>query len=190
VYIIVGLGNPGPEYQMTRHNAGYLALDLFAKQKKLTFKKGRGPYYISTFKLEKNSVVLVKPTTFMNLSGVAVREVIQYYKVEDLSKILIVLDDINLPFGTIRIRPSGSDGGQKGLRSVINLLGTQNIPRLRIGIGNNFSDAVKYVLSPFSKSEKEDLDIVLQWTVEAIESFIINGIDFTMSRFNKHVLNN
>lgn len=188
--IVFGLGNPGAEYENTRHNAGFMAVDKFAARKGLKFVKGRGSYRNAKFRSGNKKFFLVKPTTFMNLSGVAVRDVINFYKITELSNILIVLDDINLPFGVLRLRPGGSDGGQKGLRSIISYLGTTEVPRLRIGIGTNFADASKYVLSPFKKGELEDLAIVLEWAVDAIESFVTEGVALTMSRFNRNVLIN
>jgi PTH1 family peptidyl-tRNA hydrolase len=190
VFIIIGLGNPGSEYKNTRHNTGFLVLDKIANQRNLNFVGGKGPYLETTFRIKRNTVLLIKPTTFMNLSGIAVRSVFDFYKLSDYSKSLIILDDIHLPLGLMRLRPKGSHGGQKGLKSILTHLGSQDIPRLRIGIGNHFTDPVKYVLSPFRKVEQSDLTIILQWAVEAVESFVINGIDVSMNRYNRNVLIN
>ncbi len=188
VFIIVGLGNPGPEYQETRHNVGFMVLDTLSQRKQLQFSRGRGRFLQTSYRQGREKVLLIKPLTFMNLSGQAVQEAVRYYKLTDLSKLLVVCDDLNLPFGTIRLRRSGSDGGQKGLRSVIESLGTREFPRLRVGIGNHFSDAVQFVLSPFTRQEKEDLPVILEWATDAVEAFVSEGIDRAMSKFNRHIL--
>ena len=190
MFIIIGLGNPGSEYKNTRHNTGFLVLDKIANQRNLKFVGGRGPYLETSFKIRRTTVLLIKPTTFMNLSGIAVRSVFDFYKLSDYSKSLIILDDINLPLGLMRFRSKGSDGGQKGLKSILTHLGSQDIPRLRIGIGYSFTDPVKYVLSPFSKVEQPDIAIILQYAVEAVESFVSNGITVSMNRYNRNVLFN
>lgn len=190
MYIIIGLGNPGSEYQNTRHNVGFMALDTLARRFRLKFKRNRNIYQSVTVNLDNREVVFVKPLTFMNRSGIAVKAVLQKYEVSDLSRILIVCDDFNLPFGTLRLRPAGSHGGQKGLQSIISTLGTQEFPRLRIGIGDDFTDAAEYVLSPFRKDEREDLPVILNWAADAIESFVANGIEFTMSKYNRNYLEN
>jgi len=125
----------------------------------------------------------------MNLSGLAVASGIRNYDVV-LSNLLIICDDINLNFGTIRIRLKGSDGGQKGLRSIISKLETQDFPRLRIGIGNHFEDAAGYVLSPFSSAEEKELPLIIRIAVDTALSFVLNGIELTMSRFNRNYLEN
>ncbi len=173
---------------MTRHNVGFMVLDVLAKRWHTEFKQGKGKYLQASFHLEGEKVLLVKPLTFMNLSGQAVRAVIHYFNFTDLSRLLVICDDLNLPFGTIRLRRSGSDGGQKGLRSVIQELNTEEIPRLRIGIGNGFSDAVRYVLSPFSKEEQKFLPEILNWAADAVEVFITEGIERAMSKFNRHII--
>ena len=190
VFIIVGLGNPGLQYKKTRHNVGFMVLDVLAKRHKLSFTAGKGPFVASYFFQKRNKIWLIKPVTFMNISGQAVQSVTSYHRINDYSKLLIISDDINLPFGTLRMRPYGSDGGQKGLKSIISLLRTQNFPRLRIGIGNEFTNAAKYVLSSFEKSEREELPFILNWAADAVESFIVNGSELTMSRFNRNFLTN
>lgn len=187
VHIIVGLGNPGKEYEKTRHNVGFMVVDELARQHALDFKKGRGKYLETSLRFGNRKTYLIKPLTFMNLSGEAVAAAVRFYKLEDLSHLLVICDDLNLPFGTIRLRSGGSDGGQKGLRSVIQMLGTQDFPRLRIGIGNNFSNAVEYVLSPFSRKEQEDLPLIIKWAADAVRSFVADGIEVTMSRFNRNL---
>ena len=125
----------------------------------------------------------------MNLSGIAVISGIKQYDVV-LSNFLVICDDINLKFGTLRIRSKGSDGGQKGLRSIISNVGTPDFPRLRIGIGDYFDNASAYVLSPFNSAEKKELPSIIQIAADAVESFVLNGIELTMSRFNRNYLEN
>jgi len=188
-FLIVGLGNPGNEYEKTRHNSGFMVVDRLATKYKISFNKLNNIYWITSFKYNRENIILMKPATFMNLSGIAVAAGIKHYNII-LSNLLIVCDDINLPFGTLRIRSKGSDGGQKGLRSIISSLGTQNVPRLRIGIGNHFDDAVDYVLLSFSKKELKNLPIIINQAANAVECFVVNGIELTMSRFNSNYLEN
>ena len=152
------------------------------------FKKGKGSFAFAKVGIGSQPVLLVKPLTYMNLSGQAVQQVINFYKIEDTSRILIVFDDFHLPFGTIRLRPSGSAAGQKGLTSILKHLQTDQIARLRIGIGNEFRNAASYVLSSFNSSEKKLLPDVLSWSADAVESFILNGIDNTMNKYNRNIL--
>ncbi|RMI09639.1 MAG: aminoacyl-tRNA hydrolase [Calditrichaeota bacterium] len=188
MHVVVGLGNPGKAYEMTRHNVGFLVVEALAKRHHGSFSKGKGQYLQSRIQIDQAPVLLVKPTTFMNLSGVAVRQVLDYYHITDLSRLLLICDDFHLPFGTIRMRPSGSSGGQKGLLSVFDTLNTNQIARLRIGIGNGFRDARSYVLSPFSREEQKHLPLILEWAADAVESFVQEGIEKTMSRFNRNIL--
>lgn len=187
MYVIVGLGNPGEEYANTRHNIGFMVVDQLNEQVHGHFKKGKGQYLVSRVQIQHHSTLLIKPLTYMNLSGQAVKQVVNYYKITDLSKMLIVLDDFNLPFGTLRLRPQGSAGGQKGLQSILQIMQTNEIPRLRIGIGNGFNDPRSYVLSPFSASERKILPDLITESVAAIESFIQQGIEYTMSRYNRNI---
>ena len=186
-FLIVGLGNPGKKYQKTRHNVGFMVIDFLAARFKKSFKKFQDIAWASCFADNKKQVILLKPATFINLSGIAVAAGISKYDIA-LSNLLIICDDINLSFGTIRIRSKGSDGGQKGLRSIIQELGTQDFPRLRIGVGDHFDDAVEYVLSSFNAAERKDLPSIVQTAGDAALSFIHNGIELTMSRFNRSYL--
>ncbi|MFZ0390914.1 MAG: aminoacyl-tRNA hydrolase [Calditrichia bacterium] len=188
MYFIIGLGNPGPEYEKTRHNIGFLVLEHLGNRYHQIFRKGRGPFQYTSFNFKEQQVYLIKPLTYMNLSGQAVRSLISFYKIEDYRQMLVISDDINLPFGTLRLRPEGSDGGQKGLRSIIDNLKTREIPRLRIGIGDNFSDAANYVLSRFNPQEQKDLPFILGGAADAVESFMEKGVELTMSRYNKNIL--
>jgi PTH1 family peptidyl-tRNA hydrolase len=186
-FLIVGLGNPGKKYQKTRHNVGFMVVDFLAAQFNESFDKFQDIGWVASITHNNYEVILLKPATYMNLSGVAVAAGICQYNVV-LSNLLIICDDINLTFGTIRIRPKGSDGGQKGLRSIIQELGTQEFPRLRIGIGNHFEDASDYVLSVFNKAEQKELSVIIHSAGDAALSFIHDGVELTMSRFNRNYI--
>ena len=188
MFVIAGLGNPGEQYKQTRHNVGFMVVDRLNEQFNGSFKKGKGSYFLSKVTVESYPALLVKPITYMNLSGQAIRQVIDFYKIEDLSKLLIIVDDFHLQFGTIRLRPSGSAAGQKGLISILQNLKTDQIARLRIGIGDQFRDAVSFVLNPFSKSEQKQLPDVIDWAASAAESFITRGIEKTMNTHNRNIL--
>jgi PTH1 family peptidyl-tRNA hydrolase len=190
LFAIIGLGNPGKEYEQTRHNVGFMVVDRLNERFQGSFKKNKSLYFSSKISVRQLPVLLVKPVTFMNLSGQAVRHLIDYFKIEDLSKLLVVLDDFNLPLGTVRLKPSGSAGGQKGLQSIIQVLKTDEIARLRIGIGTEFRDATSHVLSPFSRSEQKALPEIIDWAADSVESFILNGIDKTMSFYNRNLSEN
>lgn len=186
-YLIIGLGNPGRKYERTRHNVGFMVLDRTAEKLNAAFRKGRSSYEIVDVHWNETAVLLAKPTTYMNNSGIAVAEMVRYYNI-NLSNMLVVLDEIELPLGRLRLRKQGSYGGHNGLYSVIQQLNQQTFARLRIGIGTEFAkrDMVDFVLSNFSRNEQEILDPVLDTCVEAIDSFIHVGIDKTMSLFNKN----
>jgi len=190
-FAVVGLGNPGKEYENTRHNIGFLVVDELNRRYRGDFTRGYRTYFESRIRIKNRIVYLFKPITYMNLSGEAVKHIVNQYKISIYDHLLIVLDDINLPFGTLRLRLSGSDGGQKGLRSIIQALQTEQFPRLRIGIGGEgVKEVSDYVLSEFSVKEKKDLPLIIQWAADAVESFVLQGAEVTMSRFNKNILNN
>lgn len=174
-YLIVGLGNIGPEYQNTRHNIGFKVLDAFAKASNTVFEDMRYGA-VATVKLKGRTLILLKPNTYMNLSGKAVSYWMQKEKIE-LSNLFVVVDDLALPFGTIRLRGKGSDGGHNGLKSINQLLGTQDYARLRFGIGNEFPKGkqVDYVLGEWSSEEEERLPVMLKHCGEVIENFIFIG---------------
>jgi peptidyl-tRNA hydrolase, PTH1 family len=186
-YLIVGLGNPGRRYEKTRHNAGFMVVDRLAAVLGAKFKKGRGVYEICDVRCNEASVLLAKPLTFMNNSGTAVAELVRYYQI-DFSRLLVVLDEIELPFGRVRLRRQGNAGGHNGLSSIIQHLNTTSFARLRIGIGTEFAkrDMVDFVLSRFSRNEQEELDSVLATSVDAVLSFIRDGIDNAMNLYNQN----
>ncbi len=184
-YLIVGLGNIGDEYRDTRHNIGFNVLDAFAKASNIVFKDGR---YGATadLSLKGRQLVLLKPSTYMNLSGNAVRYWMQQEKVP-LENLLIVVDDLALPFGALRLKPKGSDAGHNGLKHIAATLGTENYARLRFGIGNNFPKGaqIDYVLGHFSEEEKQQMGERIDTACEIIKSFCLAGIAITMNQFNK-----
>jgi PTH1 family peptidyl-tRNA hydrolase len=181
---IFGLGNPGRRYQDTRHNIGFIVLDYIALNAGIPFKCGKGDYYYAETKINGERIMLVKPTTYMNLSGMAINQVCGYYKLSG-DALLMVYDDFQLPFGTIRFRKSGSDGGHKGIKSIIETLGTTRINRLRIGIGNPLSDAVDFVLSAFDRIEQKVLTDLLPIISDGITCWIKEGIDKAMTVYNR-----
>ncbi len=171
-----------------------MVLDKLREKYGSRFKKGHGPYFQEKALLINKPVLLVKPATYMNLSGNAVRHIVDYYKITDFAKILIILDDFNIPFGSLRLKPNGSAGGQNGLNSIFQALHTRQIPRLRIGIGNSQvrpgSDAKSFVLSRFNKREQKELPEVIEWAANAAESFIEEGIEATMNQYNRNIFDN
>ena len=183
-YLIAGLGNIGTEYQGTRHNKGFTVLDAFAKASNIVFSTQRYGY-VATTRVKNAQLILLKPTTYMNLSGEAVR----YWGLKEkipLENILVVVDDIALPFGTIRLRGKGADGGHNGLKSIIEMLQTQDFARLRFGIGNDFPPGaqVDYVLGYPTPEELAILPERVDMAIEAIKAFCLSGLSFAMTNFN------
>jgi PTH1 family peptidyl-tRNA hydrolase len=182
--LVVGLGNPGTKYQDTRHNIGFELVDRLALG-------GRGATFSRKFdglvaetEIDFRRVLLLKPQTFMNLSGRSVAQVVRFYKF-DLSDILVICDDLSLPLGKLRMRPGGSDGGQKGLRDITAALGTDQYSRLRIGIGDQQElDAVEFVLSRFRSAERPIINDALILASQAVAVWVTQGIDSAMNRFN------
>lgn len=183
--MIVGLGNPGKEYRENRHNVGFMAVDQLAEKFGITLGKVQSKAILGEGKVGDIRVMLVKPQTFMNLSGQAVASLVRFYKIP-LDRILVIHDDLDLPLGTLRLRPGGGSGGQKGIASIIERLGTQEFPRMRVGIGRppGRMDAADYVLQDFSKQDKEELVFLFQRAAEAIDVFIHTDLQTTMNQFN------
>ncbi|RLD82161.1 MAG: aminoacyl-tRNA hydrolase [Bacteroidetes bacterium] len=183
-YLIVGLGNIGAEYESTRHNIGFQVLDFMAKQKALNFEQKRLAY-IAESKFKGRKLIYCKPTTYMNLSGKAVNYWLQKEKIP-ISNLLIIVDDLALPFGAIRMKKKGGDAGHNGLIDIAQTLGHQNFNRMRLGIGDEFSKGhqVDYVLGKWAGIEKDKLPERLEKMSEAIKSFISIGIDRTMNIYN------
>lgn len=186
-YLIVGLGNIGNEYAHTRHNIGFDTLDAFAKASNTVFSEGQRYGSIAKISLKGRQLVLLKPSTYMNLSGNAVRYWLQLEKIE-VENLLVIVDDLSLPVGTLRMKPDGSDGGHNGLKNIQELLGTQKYARLRFGIGNDYprGGQVDYVLGTFSEEERKNvIDPQIEKAVEMIKSFCLAGIQITMNQFNR-----
>lgn len=191
--VIIGLGNPGSRYTDTWHNLGYISVDRFAQKHGLLFKAGKGKFYAASGFFNSKKIILIKPTTYMNLSGEAVSEVINYFET-GLEDILVVYDDINLPLGTIRMRKSGTAGGHNGIKSVIGSLDTLDFARLRIGfktdqissiLANNPAVLPDLVLAKIPSALHEDVLISIDKSVEALEYFLDNGIDRAMNTYNE-----
>jgi len=183
-HLIVGLGNIGDEYRNTRHNTGFMILDAFAKASNISFSTERYGD-VAQGRIKNQQVVLLKPSTYMNLSGSAVR----YWKEQEgieLENILILVDDIALPLGAIRIKGNGSDAGHNGLKHIAQMLGTQSYPRLRFGIGSDFPRGcqIDYVLGTFSSEEKKVLEERIPVAVEAIKDVVLAGLGHAMCNFN------
>ncbi len=184
-FLIVGLGNIGPEYADNRHNIGFMIADEVVKQAESGFSTLRHAYY-SEFKFRGKIVHVIKPTTYMNLSGKAVNYWMNELKIP-LEQVLVIVDDIAIPFGKIRLKPKGGNAGHNGLKSIEALCGGQNYPRLRFGVGDNYSRGRQsdYVLSGFDDDELIELPALIEESVKIIHSFMTAGIELTMTRFNK-----
>ena len=183
-YLIVGLGNIGDEYRNTRHNIGFRILDAFAEASNISFETerygdvGRG-------RLKNKLMVLLKPSTYMNLSGNAVRYWVNALKIP-VENLLVICDDLNIPFGTMRMRKKGSDGGHNGLKNIQELLGTQEYTRIRVGIGNDFrkGEQVDFVLGKLSREELEQMKEICSKVIKGAEAFVTIGADRAMNSFN------
>ncbi|MBQ7151380.1 MAG: aminoacyl-tRNA hydrolase [Synergistaceae bacterium] len=177
--LIAGLGNPGTEYAFTRHNMGWLCVDNIVTNKNLGPAQNK---FHSEFWKDGN-IIYLKPLTFMNASGLAVSEAVNFYKLE-LENILIVYDDMALPFGKLRLRASGSAGGHNGLTSILGALGSLEVPRLRIGIGHAPGSMINYVLGHFPPEERERLDQIIDSAVEAVDTWLNNDVQHAMTIIN------
>lgn len=184
--LIACLGNPGEEYELTRHNAGFLLADMLGDDLDLRFSPGNGPYHQAEGRFKGASFTVIKPTTYMNLSGTAIRSALRSLKIT-LADCLVCFDDLNLPQGTIRFKGEGSAGGHNGIQNIIDVFQTREFPRLRIGIGNDFPKGrqVEYVLGPFSQEELDGLTPALKQGVEGIKRFLWKGLEVTMNEFNR-----
>ncbi len=187
-FLIVGLGNPGRNYRNTRHNIGFMVIDKLASDLSCAMTKVQNKAIIGTCKLGEIKVILAKPQTYMNLSGTSVSSLLKFYKV-DLSKLLLIHDDVDVPFGQIRMRPGGGSAGQKGAESTIQQLGSKAFPRLRMGIGQppGRMDSADYVLQPFEKADEQVLKEFVERASDAAKCFITDGLDMAMNRFNPKI---
>lgn len=184
-WLIVGLGNPGTEYARTRHNLGFMLVDLFASRLQTQVKRSECRSLVGRGEIDNKIVELAKPQTFMNLSGEAVSCLVAKDE-RMVERLIVISDDLALPFGTIRIRPKGTHGGQNGLRSIIDSLKTQDFIRLRIGIqpDHPVSDASRFVLENFSRTEFESLSEILERSADAVRTIVTEGVDAAMTAFN------
>jgi PTH1 family peptidyl-tRNA hydrolase len=184
-WLIVGLGNPGERYEKTRHNLGFMLIDLLAHQEQTQVKREECRALIGRAIIENQTSELVKPFTFMNLSGESVACLLKKEN-RDAGKLLVIVDDLALPFGTIRLRPKGSDGGHNGLKSISACLKTKDYMRLRIGINPDhpINDTSRFVLDEFSKSDFQTVENVLEKSSEAIRTVLSDGIEKAMAKFN------
>ena len=186
--LIVGLGNPGLAYRHNRHNVGFMVVDTLADKLEIPLKRVKFKAQIGNGKLGDIPVIIAKPLTFMNNSGEAVAPLVRYFKVP-LERLLVIHDDMDLPLGTLRMRPSGGSAGHNGMLSIFDKLGTNAIPRLRVGIGRppGRMDPADYVLQDFPKSEEELLSMVIAQACEAALAFITNGLEKAMNTYNGEV---
>lgn len=185
--LIVGLGNPGIEYQFTPHNIGFLAVDRIAERCGVMVDNRHCKALTARARIGKEEVLLAKPETYMNLSGLSVLELVRKHEVDPQKDLLIIYDELDLPLGTIRIRERGSSAGHKGVESILGALGTQEIPRMRIGSAPDHpvKDGAKYGLSQLRKSQLAPLDEVLDKAADAVEVIIEKGISEAMNRYNR-----
>ncbi len=183
-YLIVGLGNIGPEYELTRHNVGFLTLDRLADQEGASWSSNRLAF-TTDFKFKGRHIHLIKPTTYMNLSGKSVNFWMKELKIPK-ENVLVIVDDVALPFGKLRLRAKGSSAGHNGLKNIEELTGGQNYPRLRFGIGDDFPKGrqVDYVLGIWSQKEIKELPIFMDKAIEMVKAFCSIGINMTMTQFN------
>ena len=184
-FLIVGLGNPGPEYADTRHNIGFMCADELARAHGLTFSRRQSKALVADGRIAGRKALLAKPQTFMNLSGQSVAGLTRFYQVP-LERVMVIFDDLDLPLGVIRLRKEGGAGGHKGMRDIIERLGSDAFPRLRVGIGRppGRMDPAAYVLRPFDADEQPVVEQVRERAVRALETWLAEGIEMAMSRHN------
>lgn len=186
MYIIAGLGNPGKQYENTRHNIGFDVIEVLAEQEKITLREGRHRAVTGTGVIEGQKCVLAKPQTFMNLSGESVRLLTAYYKVDETAELIVISDDVCLDAGQIRIRKKGSAGGHNGLKNIIENLGHENFIRIRVGVGEKPSggDLAAHVLGHFASGERKVMDAAAVRAADAVRAVIARGPDAAMNEFN------
>ena len=186
-YLVVGLGNPGLQYENTRHNAGFMSAELLMERQNSHFNKHKMDAYYGECEIGKNRVLVAKPETFMNNSGRAVSQIAKFFKIPN-DKIIVISDDISLEVGKIRIRRKGSHGGHNGLKDIFELLGTDEIMRMKIGVGQKPHpdyDLASWVLGKFPKEDEDNLKTALDNSVSAVEEIIKRGIDSAMNKYSK-----
>ncbi len=185
--LLVGLGNPGIEYQFTPHNIGFLAVDRIAENCGVQVDNRHGKALTGRARIGNEEILLAKPETYMNLSGMSVRELVAKYEVRPEADLIVIYDELDLPWGTIRIRQRGSSAGHNGMESVIDALGTQEFLRIRLGVApaRKIADGMRYVLAPFRKAQLKTVDAVLDTTAEAVKVILTEGAAAAMNRFNR-----
>ena len=183
--LVVGLGNKGREYENTRHNMGFMLVDRYLQYKNITdkFKEKFNAMYIETT-INNEKVIFIKPMTYMNNSGIAIRAFVDFYKLNS-EDVLVISDDLDLDLGKFRLRRNGSSGGHNGLQSIISHLGTDNFKRLRIGISNDKDDVINYVLSKFSKKELSEIDTMFDTLVNVLDDYFVMDFTSLMSKYNR-----
>ena len=183
--LIVGLGNPGSEYEDTRHNVGFMVADAVAETARITYEHERGDVLLGWGRIRNYPVGVAKPLVFMNRSGRSVQTLLQRYRLE-MQEMLVVVDDINLPTGKLRLRARGSAGGHNGVQDIIDRIGSDDFPRLRFGIGSDFERGhqADYVLSPFATDERPIVEEAIERAKNAVVAFVVEGMTVAMNRFN------
>jgi PTH1 family peptidyl-tRNA hydrolase len=182
--LVVGLGNPGAQYERTRHNAGYMVANEIARRMGATFRGSRQRADIARGTLNGLPLIAALPTTYMNNSGEAVTRLLNYYRIP-LEHLVVIADDLDLPFGTIRVRPDGSSGGNGGLKSIVQGLGTEEFSRLRFGVGRPPGDAINYVLGPFPPEQAALLPRLVPIAADAVEAVLRDGVRAAMNQYNR-----
>src|SRR5688572_4992451 len=184
-FLLIGLGNPGREYKDTRHNFGFMLIDRLAVRLNARGMKVQSKAIVTDAMYEDRKLILAKPQTYMNLSGQSVQGLVHFYKIP-LTNLMVLSDDLDIPFGTIRIRAAGGPGGQRGLSSVIESLGTKDFPRLRLGIGRppGRMDPANFILQNFSRDEMKSISEILDAGADAVLEFVENGLNAAMNKFN------
>ena len=190
MFLIVGLGNPGKQYENTRHNVGFDAIDVLVDEYRIPSSGKQHKAMYGKGVIEGQKVILAKPLTYMNLSGEAVRAMVDYYKIDPETELLVIFDDISLALGNIRIRKKGSAGGHNGIKSIITHLGTQNFQRIKVGVGEKPKnwDLADYVLGAFSKDDRKLVDEALERTAKAAALIVQGEIDEAMNLYNKKLV--
>ena len=182
-YMIVGLGNPGPQYKGTRHNVGFEVIDKLAEKHKIAVRENRERALIGIGQIDETWVVLVKPMTFMNISGQSVGPLLRKFNLT-ADRLLVVADDLDMTVGRVRLKPKGSSGGHNGHKSLINSLGTDEYPRLKVGIGNNDGPTTDHVLGKFNPEERTDINRSVDHCVKALETWLSQGLEAAMNQAN------
>ena len=188
--MIVGLGNPGKEYERTRHNAGFLVIDELARKLNVSINEKKMNALYTIYRHKGESIILLKPQTYMNLSGESIRSLADYYKIDVETELLVIFDDVSLDVGQIRIRKKGSAGGHNGIKNIIANLGTDTFERIKVGVGEKPKgyDLADYVLGHFTKAEQELMEEGYQNAISAVERIVQGEIDAAMNQFNKKVV--